>query len=65
MYILSTVYGYESLYNSAVGARLGNSIVRFGLCTYLVFKHFSSGGYSEEIMYQEVTQSVGDTAQEI
>ena len=31
-----------------------------------MFKHFfSSGGYSEEIMYQEVTQGVGDTAQEI
>lgn len=40
MYILSTVYGYESLYNSAVGARLGNNIVQFGLCTYIVFKHF-------------------------
>ena len=34
------VYDYERLYNSAVGARLGNSIVQFGLCTYLVFKHF-------------------------
>ena len=40
MYIVSTVYDYGSLYNSAVGARLGNNIVQFGLCTYLVFKHF-------------------------
>ena len=34
-------------------------------CTYLVLQYFSSGGYSKEIMYQEVAQSVGHSAQEI